>query len=74
MDMVTRGMTQSNRKLAAVFLMLVSIVAVAGIGTAIYLTLLQGAPPLALIAFFAVAGLAWIVPAMWIIRWMSRPD
>lgn len=67
-------MTQRNRKLVAVFLMLISIVAVAGIGTAIYLALLQGAPPLLLIAFFAIAGLTWIVPAMAIIRWMSRPD
>ena len=67
-------MTQRNRKMVAVFLMLISIVGVAGIGTAIYLTLLQGAAPLLLIAFFAVAGLAWIVPAMAIIRWMSRPD
>ena len=67
-------MTQRNRKLVAVFLMLISIAGVAGIGTAIYLALLQGAAPLVLVAFFAVAGLAWIIPAMAIIRWMSRPD
>lgn len=54
--------------------MLGSIILVAGIGTAIYLAFLQGAPPPLLVTFFAIAGLAWIVPAMWIIRWMSRPD
>jgi hypothetical protein len=24
--------------------------------------------------FYAVAGLAWVLPAMPLIRWMSRPD
>jgi len=67
-------MTQRNRKLVGILLMLASIVAVLGIGTAIYVTLLTGQPPLLLIGFFAVTGLAWIVPAMAIIRWMSRPD
>lgn len=67
-------MTQRQRKLVGVLLMLLSVIAVAVIGTWIYLTLLQGQAPLFLIVFFAVAGLAWIVPAMWIIRWMVRPD
>ena len=67
-------MTQRQRKLAGVLLILISVIGVAAIGSAIYVTLLAGQPPLILIAFFAVAGLAWIVPAMWIIRWMSRPD
>jgi hypothetical protein len=67
-------MRQRQRKFVAVFLMLGSIALVAGIGTAIYLAFLQGALPLLLVTFFAIAGLAWIVPAMWIIRWMSRPD
>jgi hypothetical protein len=66
--------TQRQRKLVGVLLILLSVIAVAVIGTWIYLSLLQGQAPLVLIAFFAVAGLAWIVPAMWIIRWMVRPD
>ncbi len=24
--------------------------------------------------FYAVAGLLWVLPAMWIIRWMSKDD
>jgi RsiW-degrading membrane proteinase PrsW (M82 family) len=67
-------MTQRNRKLVGILMMLTSIVALTGIGTAIYVTLLTGQPPLVLIGFFAVTGLAWIVPAMVIIRWMSRAD
>jgi hypothetical protein len=66
--------TQRQRKFVGVLLMLASVAAVAGIGTWIYLALLQGQAPILLVAFFAVAGLAWIVPAMWIIRWMVRPD
>ena len=67
-------MTQRNRKLVGILLILMSVVAVLSIGTAIYVTLLIGQSPLMLIAFFAVTGLAWIVPAMAIIRWMVRPD
>ena len=67
-------MTQRQRKLVGILLILLSVIAVAAIGTWIYLTFLMGQAPLTLIAFFAVAGLAWIVPAMWIIRWMVRPD
>ena len=67
-------MTQRQRKLVGILLILLSVIAVAGFGTWIYLTFLGGQAPLVLIAFFAVAGLAWIVPAMWIIRWMVTPD
>jgi hypothetical protein len=31
------------------------------------------APPLAQFAFFLVAGLVWVVPAGFLIRWMTRP-
>ena len=31
------------------------------------------AAPLAQLAFFFVAGLAWVVPAGLLIRWMQRP-
>lgn len=24
--------------------------------------------------FFPVAGLLWVLPAMWLVRWMQRPD
>jgi hypothetical protein len=25
-------------------------------------------------AYFVIAGLAWLPPAMWLVRWMQRPD
>lgn len=67
-------MTQRNRKLIGVLLMLSSIVLWLGIGTAIYLNWLQGAAWFVLIPYFCVAGMGWLFPAMSIIRWMSRPD
>lgn len=67
-------MTQRNRKLIGVLLMLGSIALWLGVGTAIYLAWLQGAPPLVLIPYFCVVGMGWLFPAMAIIRWMSRPD
>jgi len=67
-------MTQRNRKLIGVLLILVSIVIWLGLATAIYLAWLVGAAPLVLIAYFCVAGLGWVFPAMAIIGWMSRPD
>jgi protein-S-isoprenylcysteine O-methyltransferase Ste14 len=26
------------------------------------------------LAYFFVTGLLWVLPAMWIIKWMHRPD
>jgi hypothetical protein len=52
-----------------VFLMLYAwVAAVVGAGR---ITL---APHWAQFAYFLVAGLAWIVPAGLLIRWMQRPD
>ena len=67
-------MTQRNRKLIGAFLIIGSIVAWCVIGTAIYLKLPEGLPGLVLIGYFIVAGMGWLFPAMWIIRWMARPD
>ncbi|HEY4202194.1 MAG TPA: DUF2842 domain-containing protein [Devosiaceae bacterium] len=67
-------MTQSTRKLIGIILTLVVLVAYAAIITAIYDTFLVGVQPIILVVFFAVAGLAWCLPTMAIIRWMAKPD
>jgi hypothetical protein len=36
--------------------------------------LVVGRPPAVEIAYFVVAGIAWLPAVMIIIRWMSRPD
>ncbi|ODT75912.1 MAG: hypothetical protein ABS76_33005 [Pelagibacterium sp. SCN 64-44] len=67
-------MNQRKRKLIGAFLLLGSIIAWSVLATAIYLALPEGLPGLVLIAFFIVAGMGWLLPAMAIIRWMARPD
>jgi uncharacterized protein DUF2842 len=67
-------MTQSTRKLLGTILTLVVLVLYAWAATQIYASLLTGAPPLLLLAYFAIAGLLWAVPISFIIRWMARPD
>jgi uncharacterized membrane protein len=63
-----------SRKLVGTVVLLaflaVYALAIASIGAGRITT----APPLAQFAFFLVAGLAWVVPAGLLIRWMQRPD
>lgn len=62
-----------TRKLIGTLVLLVFLagyaLAVVGIGAGRITT----ASPLAELAFFVVAGLAWVVPAALLIRWMQRP-
>jgi hypothetical protein len=61
-----------TRKLIGTVVLLVFlagyVLAVVGIGSGRITT----ASPLAQLAFFVVAGLAWLVPAALLIRWMQR--
>ena len=63
-----------TRKLIGTMVLIVFVavyaLAVASIGAGRITT----APALAQFAFFLVAGLAWVVPAGLLIRWMQRPD
>lgn len=67
-------MTQRTRKLLGTIFTLVLIVVYAWLATEIYALFLTGAPPLALLVYFVVAGLGWGVPTALIIRWMAKPD
>jgi hypothetical protein len=67
-------MTQSNRKLIGVLLLVGSIAIWSVLATALYLGLLMEQPWWIHITYFAVAGSGWLLPAMWIVRWMSAPD
>jgi hypothetical protein len=67
-------MTQRNRKLIGILLILGSIVAWLSICTSIYLAFPPDLPWWVLMPYFIVAGMGWTLPAMWIVRWMARPD
>ena len=68
-------MTQRQRKLAGAFglLALVSVYAILALGVAIVLQV-QNANKLIELAFYIVAGLAWVIPAGILIKWMQKPD
>lgn len=63
-----------TRKLVGTIGLLVLVVVWSLAGMAIAQTPLLGASKLAQAIFYVVAGLGWVLPAMPIIAWMSRPD
>ena len=67
-------MTQRNRKLIGVFLILGSIAVWLSVFTSVYLALPEGLPIWILMPYFGVAGMGWVFPAMAVIRWMARPE
>lgn len=67
-------MTMRIRKLAGTVALIVFLTLYALVVAAIAAGRITIASPLAQFAFFLVAGLLWVVPAAWLIRWMQRPD
>jgi pilus assembly protein TadC len=67
-------MTQSKRKALGIVLTLISLVVWSILAVWLYETAIAGLPNWALLIYFVVAGMGWVLPAMVIIRWMARPD
>jgi hypothetical protein len=67
-------MTQRNRKLIGVFLLLGSIGAWVTVFTSVYLLFPPELPGWVLLPYFIVAGMGWLYPAIRIIRWMAKPE
>jgi hypothetical protein len=67
-------MTQRSRKFFGVFLLLGSIAAWVSVFTSLYLALPPGWPNWVYLLYFIVAGMGWLYPAIWIIRWMAKPE
>lgn len=65
---------QRPRKAIGTALTVLSVILWSAVGLWIYEALLIGASPLLHLVFFVGFGLAWVLPAMAIIRWMARPD
>jgi hypothetical protein len=66
-------MTVRARKLIGTLVLLAFLAVYALVIVSIGAGRITAAPPLAQLAFFFVAGLAWVVPAGLLIRWMQRP-
>ena len=62
-----------TRKLIGTLLLLGFLAVYSAVVVALAAGRIATAPPLAQFAFFLVAGLVWVVPAGFLIRWMTRP-
>jgi hypothetical protein len=67
-------MTARRRKLIGTVVLLVFLAVYAWAAAAIGAGRIAHAAAGAQFAFFLIAGLAWVVPAAFLIRWMQRPD
>ena len=67
-------MTIRTRKLIGTFGLLGLVIVWSLAGMAIAQTPWLAASKLAQAIFYVVAGLGWVLPAMPLIAWMSRPD
>jgi hypothetical protein len=63
-----------TRKLIGTFGLLVLVVVWSLLGMAIAQVPVLAQSRLAQVIFYVVAGLGWVLPAMPLIAWMSRPD
>ena len=66
-------MSTKVRKLTGAILLLIFIPAYAIVVVTIAVARLPGTSILTHTLFFAVAGLLWVIPAGFVIRWMVRP-
>jgi hypothetical protein len=63
-----------TRKLIGTVVLLVFLAGYALVVASVASGRITSAPPLTQLAFFLVGGLAWVLPAGLLIRWMQRPD
>jgi hypothetical protein len=67
-------MPARTRKLIGTIVLLVFLALYAWVAGVIGAGRIMLAPAWAQLAYFLAAGLAWVVPAGLLIRWMQRPD
>lgn len=67
-------MTIRTRKLVGTIVLLVFLVVYALIAMFAAVILQVNASKLVEVAYYAIAGMAWAIPAAFVIRWMARPD
>ena len=69
-----RSMTTRTRKLIGTILLLIFLALYAWAAAVIGAGRITLAPHWVQFAYFVSAGLAWVIPAGLLIRWMQRPD
>jgi hypothetical protein len=67
-------MTARTRKLIGTVVLLLFLAAYVGLVGAIGVGRVADSGPLVAFGYALAAGLAWVLPAGFLIRWMQRPD
>ena len=69
-----RTLTSRARKFIGTFILVAFVTVYALIAMAIGARLLEDAAGWQRFAFYIIAGIAWVIPALPLVRWMQRPD
>ena len=67
-------MSMRTRKLAGTVILIVFLAVYALVAMMVAVILQVNGSKLAEVAYYAVAGLLWVLPAGWLIKWMQKPD
>jgi hypothetical protein len=67
-------MTLRTRKLVGAIALLVFLALYALAAMMVAIVLQVSASKLVELIYYPVAGLLWVLPAMWLVKWMQRPD
>jgi len=62
------------KKLIGTVLLVLLVIVYALIATMVAVAQLSQSGPVTHLLFFFLSGLLWILPAMWIIKWMVKPS
>jgi peptidoglycan/LPS O-acetylase OafA/YrhL len=68
-------MQQRQRKLAGTVALLILVCVYAALALAVAIVLqVQNANKIVELIYYVVAGLLWVLPAAFLIKWMQKPD
>lgn len=67
-------MTMRMRKLVGAVLLLLFLAVYALIAMLVAVALQVNGSKIAELIYYLVAGLLWVLPAAWLIKWMQQPD
>jgi hypothetical protein len=67
-------MTLRTRKLVGAIALLLFLAFYALAAMMVAIVLQVNASKLVELIYYPVAGLLWVLPAMWLVKWMQRPD
>jgi hypothetical protein len=67
-------MTMRMRKFVGAVLLLLFLSAYALVAMLVAVALQVNGSKIAELVYYVVAGLLWVLPAGWLVKWMQRPD